>query len=393
MLKPVILTLVGYYLPGYKSGGPVRTIANMVARLGDEFDFRIVTRDRDFGDSEPYPGIMTNQWNQVGKAQVYYAPLQQLSIPRLEKLLRDTPFDILYLNSFFSYRFTIQPLILRRLGRMPRQPVILAPRGEFSQGALELKRWKKALFIRVAKAFGLYDGLIWQASSEYEADDIRRVLLRTVTQCFVAPDIPASCSTGPIQGEAIKLFGKRPLRVIFLSRITPKKNLDFALRVLSLVPVPVDFNIYGPVDDEKYWQHCKELIDKLPSHIRVSYHGAVDHSQVTNLMADHDLFLFPTRGENYGHVIAEALSVGTPVLISDQTPWRRLSERGVGWDLPLESEAAFAERIMQLHKMSKEEYIQMRHAAQRWAEEQLTDPWVVEANRQMFLIALKQKHT
>src|SRR5690606_7270294 len=120
----------------------------------------------------------------VGKARVYYAPLEQLTITRIEKLMRDTPFDILDLNSFFSYRFTIQPLILRRLGRIPRQPVILAPRGEFSQGALELKRWKKALFISMAKAFGLYNGLIWQASSEYEADDIRRVLSRTVTQCF-----------------------------------------------------------------------------------------------------------------------------------------------------------------------------------------------------------------
>ena len=52
-------------------------------------------------------------------------------------------------------------------------------------------------------------------------------------------------------------------------------------------------------------------------------------------MAANDLFFLPTRGENFGHVIAEALSVGTPVLISDQTPWRKLAAVGLGHDLPL----------------------------------------------------------
>lgn len=367
----------------------MRSIANLVSQLGDEFDFRIITRDRDFEDTQPYPGIRTNQWNRVGKARVYYAPLEKLSIGKLGELIRDTPHDILYLNSFFSYKFTIQPLVLRKFGWIPLKPVLLAPRGEFSQGALKIKRWKKWVFVRVVKAIGLYEGITWQASSEYEAEDIRRVFSGTATKCFIAPDIPSLIGARPT--NISESFGERPLRIIFLSRITPKKNLDFALRVLSRVPVPVHFNIYGPIDDEKYWQNCKALIDKLPSHIEVRYHGAVDHSQVANLMADHDLFLFPTRGENYGHVIAEALSAGTPVLVSDQTPWRDLPRQGVGWDLPLPSEEEFIKRIVQLYKMPKEAYVQMRHAAQRWAQKQLTDPRVVEANRRMFLSMLKQQ--
>lgn len=384
-MKPVILTLVEYYLPGYKAGGPVRSIANLVTQLGDEFDFRIITRDRDSGETQPYPGIRPNEWNLVGKAHVYYASLERLSISKLGKLIRDTPHDILYLNSFFSYKFTIRPLILRKLGWIPRKPLLLAPRGEFSQGALELKRWKKWVFVQAAKTIGLYDGITWQASSEYEAADIRRVFFGA--RCFIAPNIPSLISAQST--SIIESFGERPLRIIFLSRITPKKNLDFALRVLSRVPVPAQFNIYGPINDEKYWQDCKSLFDKLPQHIEVRYHGAVDHSQVANLMADHDLFLFPTRGENYGHVIAEALAAGTPVLISDQTPWRDLSSHGVGWDLPLHSEEEFVKRIVQLYTTPKEAYVQMRSTAQRWAQKQLTDPRVVEANRQMFLSVLK----
>src|SRR5690606_23072653 len=67
MGKPVILTFVHYYLPGYKSGGPVRTIANMVEHLSDQLDFWIVTSDRDALDSDPYPNVTIDAWNAVGK--------------------------------------------------------------------------------------------------------------------------------------------------------------------------------------------------------------------------------------------------------------------------------------------------------------------------------------
>ena len=58
-------------------------------------------------------------------------------------------------------------------------------------------------------------------------------------------------------------------------------------------------------------------------------------------LAKNDLFFFPAHGENYGHVIAEAMAAGCPVLISDQTAWRNLEEKGAGWDLPLDAPGRF----------------------------------------------------
>jgi len=69
--KTTILTSVGFYLPGYKAGGPIRTLANMVDKLGDEFEFKIVTADRDFDDTKAYPGIKVDDLNKVGKADVF----------------------------------------------------------------------------------------------------------------------------------------------------------------------------------------------------------------------------------------------------------------------------------------------------------------------------------
>lgn len=51
--KVVILCLMSEYLPGFRSGGPIRTIANLINQLGDEFEIRVICRDRDLGDFFP----------------------------------------------------------------------------------------------------------------------------------------------------------------------------------------------------------------------------------------------------------------------------------------------------------------------------------------------------
>lgn len=149
------------------------------------------------------------------------------------------------------------------------------------------------------------------------------------------------------------------VRLFFLSRISPKKNLDFALQVLGKVESTLVFDVYGPIEDKVYWQTCLDLIEKLPSNIVVNYCGAVTPDQVADVFSGYDLFFFPTRGENYGHVIAESLSAGTPVLLSDQTPWQTLENDKLGWDLPLDLEL-FARKIEEVAAMDAESRLSWR---------------------------------
>lgn len=384
MRKPIILTSVAYYLPSYKSGGPVRTIANMVDQLGDELDFRIVTADRDFLDTQPYSNVVIDGWNSVGKAMVFYASPINRSLRSLARLISGTPHDVLYLNSFFNPVFTLRPHLARRLGLIPKRPTVIAPRGEFSEGALALKWWKKLPYIVSMKAIGLYREITWQASSEYEAKDIRKAMGSAAKRIVVAPDLPAvpDAVTG---GEQQK--GRAPgdpFRVCFLSRITPQKNMDYALRVLAEVNVPVEFTIYGVIDDEPYWQHCKDLIKGLPTHVVVRYHGVIDHANVAQTLAKHDLFFLPTRGENYGHVIYEALASGVPVLISDQTPWRNLEALGVGWDLSLNAVEKFRAVIEAQAELNGEARAAQRHLTRQYAKRVAEDEKVLSSNLTLF---------
>lgn len=344
--KPKILTLTSFYKPSFKAGGPVKTIANMVDQL-KSLKFSILTRYRDLGDSEPFPNLQFNQWQNVDGAQVFYATHDQLTIKQIATLIQHTKFDVLYLNSYFDPVFTIKPLIAQRLGLIKSCPIVLAPRGEFSPGALAIKFFKKKLYIKFASLLGLYRNIIWQASSDFEAQDIIAALNIAPSSIFIAKNLPpkVSVDTADLNLEANELC-----KVVFLSRISPKKNLDFALQAIRKVNRSLVFDIYGPIEDDEYWQVCSRLIQQLPNNIQVNYRGTVTPDQVANVFSGYDLFFFPTRGENYGHVIAESLSAGTPVLLSDQTPWQDLAKDNLGWDLPLEMDS-FVAKIEEVAQM------------------------------------------
>ena len=366
--RQIILIFVAYYLPSYKSGGPVRTIANIVDHLGDVFDFKIICKDRDSFETKPYPKIKVNDWNQVGRAQVFYADPKFMTLLNVARLIKTTPHDVLYLNSFFIPRFTLLPLLARYLKMAPCKPCVIAPRGEFSKGAIDIKANKKKIFIGASKGVGLFRNLIWQASSKYESKDISREMGAVARQIYVAPNLPEKMADSSIEYSIRQTDSSgEPLDVVFLSRISPKKNLYFAIEVLSDVSSSVNFDIYGIIDDIIYWKKCEKLISKLPENICATYHGVVEHSQVAKTLTKYDLFFLPTRGENFGHVIYETLAVGTPALISDQTPWKDLNEKGVGWVLPLNEKRNFVDVIEAQSQKDKQELSKQMLLAKQYA--------------------------
>ena len=380
MRRSVILCFISHYLPSYRSGGPVRTISNFVDHLGDEFDIQIVTRDRDALDKKPFQNVKLNAWNNVGKAKVFYATERTLTLQGLSKLMRDTPHDVLYLNSFFAFSFSILPLLIRHLRLAPIRPCVIAPRGEFSPGALEFKSVKKRLYLYVVGLTRFYNGLLWQASSKFEASDIFRQMNGTANSIFIAPNLPTKPQNKAFVQQA-RVSG--PLRIIFLSRISPKKNLDFLLQVLAKVIHKVDLVIYGPIEDEYYWSICNLLIEQLPVNVEVRYLGEVKPHQVNHVFAASDLFVFPTRGENFGHVILESLIAGTPVLVSDQTPWQRDNVNGIT-TLQLGDPAHWAKEIDRWSRLDEVSLQNSRHAAKAVAQKTLNNEEIVRANTNLF---------
>ena len=168
--KPVILVLAQYFLPGYKSGGPVRSIEGLGEHLGGELEFRVGAYDRDCGDSRSYPNVKFGCWHRFGRMQVTYVSKTWNRWIQVLRLLRKDKGDLLYLQSVFNPCFTLWPLLLRRLSLIPRTPVLLACRGELAPGSLTFKTIKKRAFLKLAGYLELFQGVHWQASTSAEAE-------------------------------------------------------------------------------------------------------------------------------------------------------------------------------------------------------------------------------
>ena len=358
-----ILIFVEKYLPGYKSGGPVRSIANLVDHLGDEIQFKIITLDRDTNDKEPYCNIKVNDWNRMGKADVFYVSANKLSFNHLRKIIRSVEFDKIYLNGVFSYPFNIKPVILRYMGLIQATPVIIAPRGQLSSGALGIKRFKKQFFLLITKLLNFYKGVIWHTSNQVEETEVIKCF-GTSTSIVTAPNL-SSLKEEPKELNGVEKYSGI-LQIVFISRISPKKNLAWALQRLNKLEGKIQFNIYGLIDDENFWQECQNAMKTLPKNVEVNFIGPLPHDNVFEVFSNHHLFFLPTLGENFGHAILEAFLAGCPVLISDRTPWRNLEDKGAGWDISLNDPERFHEILDHMVKMNNDEFKELSKSTKEY---------------------------
>ncbi len=356
--KPVVLIFIDWYLPAYKAGGPVRSIVNLVENLKHDFVFKIVTSDRDLGENSPLPDIKTDEWQQKNGYRIIYLSPQNRP-QKIKRILHREKFDKVYLNSMFSKDFSLLPLFFLKQMRKSSK-VVLAPRGMLGHGALARKSTKKQVFLKAAKAVKLFSNITWHATSEEEKQNIsdyfgqQAKIIEARNYSIVPPELSF------IDKQ------KNQLRLVFLSRILPIKNLDFALSVLQKFDKKdITFDIYGTVEDSQYWQQIQQQIKTL-QHVKVRYCGKLQPQEVLPALAQYHFLFLPTKHENFGHVIAEALAAGCGLIISDQTPWRNLQEHKAGWDISLQNPEAFVQAVKTAYALSNDEYKTVRQNAYEW---------------------------
>lgn len=363
--RPVVVVAFGASQRATAAAGPVVSIKALTEVLADQYDFRVLAK--------PTAGLGERVVTPEGWAQ-------------LISYFRSTPHDLVVLSSFFDREYTMPVLQMRRLGLIPRKPTILSPRGEFSPGALELKPGRKKAYFAFARRLGLLQDVWMHATGPAEADDIRR----TYPYCRGILTAQNLRVLRPLPPARLQPASSQVPRIAFLSRIDRKKNLDYAIRVLGNVSRPVRFDVFGPVTHQDYWEECQSLAKQLPSHIEFRYLGGIAGDTVLETLAGYDLFFLPTRGENFGHAIFDALEAGLPILISDQTPWQNLEQLQAGWCLPLDRPEAFAAAITQVASASPDERMILSKGARRLAEASVKADDALQATKDMFREVLAQ---
>ncbi|MBK5500709.1 hypothetical protein [Peribacillus sp. TH14] len=141
MKKNIII--IGPYLPGKLYGGPVKSILNIVEALSTYYNFYIITGDRDLNATETYKTVGIGSWNTVGKANVFYIPKGK-DFNYIRNIIKNLDYDLVYTCSFFSKHSVIIQFL--KFFNVIKKPLIIAPRGEFSPGALSIKDKKRKYF-------------------------------------------------------------------------------------------------------------------------------------------------------------------------------------------------------------------------------------------------------
>jgi len=378
MHRTKILISIDWFLPGTKSGGPVRSYANLIEQLDEGFEFFIITRNTDFGTNEPYKDIIPNIWTKFNNyTKVFYCSADYLNKKHLKQLFTNTHFDVAYVNGIYSYYFSILPVLLLKA---TSKPVIVSARGMLNPQAFSVKPFKKKVFINMAKLFSFYKNVQFHATNNEEASYIKGVLGNSV-EVKVAANLPRALQLS-LKNNISK---HSPVRFVNLARVSKEKGTLKMLNCLTQVNEALSLDLYGPIYDENYWEKCQAVIANLPDKIIVNYKGVAASVEVPELLAEYDFFVLLSEGENFGHAILEALASGLPVLISNQTPWRNLKKDSVGWDVDINDENEIMAAFNVAINMTNHTYKQWSRSAYSYAKEFIENPKVLEENKALFL--------
>ncbi|MEC7500310.1 MAG: glycosyltransferase [Planctomycetota bacterium] len=332
--------------------------------MRDHFAVSVITSDRDLGGKQSYASITTGTWQPFDRGiRVMYCKPGISRIRQIHAILNESAHATVYLNSMFSRSFSLLPLWLLSQNQ-GQNKVILTPRGMLKPSALKIKAWKKVPFLRLLQRWQYLRQLSFHATNISEQEEIFRIFgeksrISVVPNCTPKPQIPTNT------------ISKNPgtLKVISVARIHPIKNTLFLIDAMAKVSQSVALDLYGPIEDATYWKLCQQRIRALPENVRVTYCGELASCEVRSHINRYHLFGLATRGENFGHAIYEALSTGTPVLISDQTPWRDLTKKRAGWDLSLNDIHIFTQVLEKVAGYSQLEYEEWSAGAYTVAEE------------------------
>lgn len=216
------------------------------------------------------------------------------------------------------------------------KPFVVSPRGMLSEWSLSYKSQKKLLAWHLYEKKNLEYADLFHATSQEEAEAIRRAGF-SKTPIVVIPngvDLPEKSQTIPrsfLEKDYPELKDKK--WVLFLSRIHAKKGIDDLVWAWSQVAKEFsDWHLIlaGP-DLTGYREHVQKLVLDLEIPRSVTMTGSLTGSKRLASLCNCEVLVLPSHNENFGLVVAEALSFSKPVITTRGTPWKELENSQSGW--------------------------------------------------------------
>jgi glycosyltransferase involved in cell wall biosynthesis len=215
-------------------------------------------------------------------------------------------YDVVHVHALFSYA-TIPGC--RAAAHAP-VPYVLRPLGTLSEWSLAHRRWKKRPYYALLERSHLDLASAIHVTSQAEASDVARLGYGDRTRV-----IPLGVEVGDRPPAPGRPDAGRPLRLLFLSRLHPKKNIPLLLRALASASTPAELTIAGD-GEGRYRAELETMAGELGVAGRARFVGHLDGDAKRRAFDDADCFILPSAHENFGIAVAEALGAGLPVIVT-----------------------------------------------------------------------------
>ena len=367
-----IFISIPWFLPAYRAGGPIQSVANLVKEFTEGVEYYIFTSDTDLNGAA-LDNLTVNEWIDYNKyTKVWYAGPEKISDSLVKQVESIKP-DILFIIGVFSWHFNLVPVMFCKA---PKK--ILSTRGMLHPGALSEKKWKKKIFLQVFKLLEYHYKVLFHATDEEERKYITNQFGKPAT-IFTAGNYPSNIGS-LVHGK--KEVGS--LKLVSIAILSAMKNILLVLQALQTVEETIQYDIYGPVRDENYRDDCLLQIKALPKNVSVFVHKEIEPHEVKGVLEKADVFILPSKSENFGHAMYEALSAGLPLITSHHTPWIKLENAKAGINVDLKDITEISSAISQFAGMEEEVFEEWRQGALRYAANAIDKDVIKKKYEEMF---------
>jgi len=356
-----ILQLSPSYKPAYIYGGPIYSVAKLCEVLSSHEE-HVITEvltttangksELDVEVSVPLwvDGVRVTYFNRLTKDHSHFSPslLKHLRKALTQRKQENT---ILHIHAWWNLVSVLSCWIAKRYGI----PVVLSPRGMITAySQLNRNGWVKNIFqTLVGKRLLEYCHI--HATSEQEKSDVLKIVkprsIYIISNLISLPEVKAD----------VFLSAKSSVfELIFLSRIEHKKGLELLIAAVARLEIPWRLTIAGN-GEPLYVESLKKIAEDLSIGSKIAWIGQVSNDDKFELLNQHDLLILPSYNENFANVVLESLSVGTPVLISDQVGLSDyVQQKNLGYICKLDPSAIKAQIELAYQDISKRQEIRKK---------------------------------
>lgn len=323
-------------------GGPSTVVRNMASALAEREGLRVEVASTDAGlsaaeraeESAAFPVTLRLFRHTVSERWKYSRGLGRWLADKV------VGFDLVHLHGVWSYA----TLAACRAAARADVPVLLRPCGMMSDYTFSRSSGLKAVYWRFVERPNLKSVAAFHATSVAEAEEIRRLGFTAPTE-VIPNGVDPSAWTEPRLPERLPEACGRPGSpvILFLSRLHPKKGVvDLLLPAFRRVASEASLAIAGGPDGHSPWyaSDVEATVDRLGLCDRTTFLGAVAGRARWSAFDGAAVFVLPSRSENFGVVVAEAMARGIPVVVTEGVQAAdHVRAAGAGYVVPLDVDA------------------------------------------------------